>query len=357
LSATVVQAGELRIARLEALRGIASLGVLISHAYIFSHGIIPGPSLASRFIFSGGYGLNVFFAMTGYLLFWPFVKGRVDLATYARNRVLRIVPLYVIAIAVLLIAQGGDPDWWRFVLALQNYSSSTIASAKNLDPLLWSVIVEMHFYLLLPLIAIVARRWAGMAVLVALALALHGHSDAPLWKYNLPDTFVYFVVGMVLAMIRRELEDRRPRWLAGPAGQSFAWLAVSILIWLIAIDRYGDELLAAAASFFTVGACVLPLRESALRRLLDWRPLVLTGVISYSLYVWHLPIMHALYVHVSTSGAAMLAILPGCLLVAVVSYRVIEAPFLRLRRRWSDQSARILEDPWPASATSSSTPS
>ena len=69
-----------------------------------------------------------------------------------------------------------------------------------------------------------------------------------------------------------------------------------------------------------------------LTRSLDWRPLALIGVASYSLYLWHLPIVEALAPH------ALALSVPVSLAVALLSYRLVETPFLRLRRRWSSSS-------------------
>lgn len=87
-----------------------------------------------------------------------------------------------------------------------------------------------------------------------------------------------------------------------------------------------------------VGACVLPLRRGYLVRVLDWRPLAVVGVASYSLYVWHAQIIeNALQHGLLPHGTVQLTLLaaPLCILVALASYRWLEAPFLRLRRRWS----------------------
>ena len=97
----VDQAGEQRLARIESLRALAALGVLAGHAwgahYAFGRGAMR--SLPARTIFGGGFGVFVFFALSGYLLYRPLVDGdvrrrRVDLRRYAINRVLRTLPLY-----------------------------------------------------------------------------------------------------------------------------------------------------------------------------------------------------------------------------------------------------------------------
>jgi peptidoglycan/LPS O-acetylase OafA/YrhL len=105
--------------------------------------------------------------------------------------------------------------------------------------------------------------------------------------------------------------------------------------------HYDLDVAAAVASSLVVGAAGLPLQRGRLVRCLDWRPLALLGTASYSLYLWHLPIVEEI------SGASwspagflpLLAILvPICIGVALGSYAAIEEPFLRLRRSWSGRS-------------------
>src|SRR5204863_9138922 len=103
------QAGEERVARFESLRALAALGVLAGHAWGFHRGFganaYAGP--VDRLIFGGGYGVHLFFVLSGYLLFSPLLRttfgggGRIDLGGYARNRVLRILPLYYAVVVVL----------------------------------------------------------------------------------------------------------------------------------------------------------------------------------------------------------------------------------------------------------------
>lgn len=366
----IVQAGEHRLARLESLRALAALGVAVGHAWGLGHGYVIAETqrtFAGRIIFGGGFGVYLFFALSGYLLFWPFARrsfgggAPIDLRRYALNRAVRILPLYFVAvIALLLLQEGGGTgeQWWRFMLLAENFSRETVVTV---DGVLWSLVVEVHFYILLPLLAAATafvsrgslpRAAAFLLGIGAISLALRLHyvqgpvdGDA-VWRYNLPSTFFFFVPGMLLALLRLRVEARRPRWLDGPLGASGAWLAASVVVWVVVFYDYGLTPLTTIASFFAIAACVLPLRESLGRRFLDWRPLAAIGVVSYSLYVWHSRVqVHVAGIDGFPDGTVpiMLITLPLSVAAAFLSYRVIEAPFLRLRRRWS--SAAAPQDP------------
>jgi peptidoglycan/LPS O-acetylase OafA/YrhL len=346
--ARVDQAGEQRLARLESLRALAALGVLLGHVWGARHafGATGTDDLLGRTILGGGYGVFVFFALSGYLLFRPLANAvfdgeRVDLRRYAINRLLRTLPLYYVVVIVLLVVQEGGgslEQWWRFLTLTENLFPSTVLTV---DGPIWSLLVELQFYALLPLVAIGlarlargSRRNAAVLLLVAGAagaalriyLLNHRHTGDPRIVYSLLTTAFFFVPGMLLALAR----DVR---LRGPLGSGDLWLLASIPVWLFISDDYSRTALAAVASFLVVGAAVLPLRHGPLVRALDWRPLALVGVGSYSLYLWHLPIVEALARH----GALLWAV-PLSLVAALVSYRLVEAPFLRLRRRWSSSS-------------------
>ena len=347
-AARVDQAGEQRIARVESLRALAALGVLVGHVWgaHYAFGPQARDTLLARTIFGGGYGVYVFFALSGYLLFRPLVAatfdgGRVDLRRYAINRLLRTLPLYYAVVVVLLVVQEGGGtagQWLRFGTLTENLFRST---ALTVDGPIWSLIVELQFYALLPFVAYglarLARRSRRNAAVLLLIAGLAGaglrlylldrrHVDDPRVVYSLLTTAFFFVPGMLLALVR-DVRLPRPLLLAD------VWLLASVPVWLFIFDDYSRTAWAAVASFLVVGAAALPLTPGPLTRALDWRPLALIGVASYSLYLWHLPIVEALAPH------ALLLAVPLSLLVAFASYRLIEAPFLRLRRRWSPASA------------------
>lgn len=361
----VTQAGESRLARVESVRALAALGVVIGHLWATAHGFdnpdyIIG-TLPRRLVFGLSYGVWVFFGLTGYLLFWPFVRrqfdgaGPIHVRRYLFNRALRILPLYYFAVILLLLVAVPDPTrqmTWRHLLLLQNFWRDTIGSV---DAPIWSVVVEVQFYALLPLLAWgifkIAGRSRRRAAVVLGVLALAGmvarqvlalwaeNPALDLWRFQLPTTFGYFAAGMAVALLRSAWEERRPAILDGILGAPWLWLAAAVPLWVLMNWRYSYENVSVVAVFLIIGALVLPLRPWPGLRVLDFRPLALLGVVSYSLYVWHAPVILQLDGGrglMPYGFPAVLAVfLPLLIAVAVVSYLLVEAPALRLRRRWA----------------------
>lgn len=365
------QSGERRSARIESLRAIGALGVIVSHMCLLSVAY-QGTGYIGRLTFNTGYiGLYLFLALSGYLLFLPFARdqlgqGRaIDLRRYARNRALRILPLYYCAIGLLLVFHPFDVDrsqWWRFALFIQNYSHET---SNRLNAPLWTLAVEVQFYILLPFLALLIAKIGGrsvrrsvaiMSAIAVASLALRAHELrlgdpnilGVLGKYALPSQLYAFIVGMLIAVLGIGWERNPPAWASRRLlGAGSAWIAAGIVVYLlVAYDRNMQEPTLAVAAFLIVGACVLPLRHGPLVQLLEWRPLATLGLATYSLYVWHGPIVVALsgigpefsegiLTSKPTGFKTQLAIgIPLCIAAAALSYLVIERPFLRRRRRW-----------------------
>jgi peptidoglycan/LPS O-acetylase OafA/YrhL len=212
--------------------------------------------------------------------------------------------------------------------------------------------------LLVWLVATVSRRSRLRAALLLIALGLvsyfarrHAFANTGrriLLEYSLPATFMYFVPGMLLALLRAQWEQRRPAWLRGVLSKGDVWLGLAVAVTLWQFDDYSNLYAIAIASFLAVGACVLPLSRGRFVRALDWRPLAIVGVASYSLYIWHDPIVvwlsgrswlpHAYHWQLLIAGVVSVV-------VALISYQLIERPFLRLRRQWSPASAATASNP------------
>jgi peptidoglycan/LPS O-acetylase OafA/YrhL len=349
--ARVVQAGEVRSARIESLRALAAMSVLVGHVWLFTHGSA-STAYAQRLVAAGRYGVWLFFALTGYLLFWPFVRSRladggaIDLRRYSLNRALRILPLYYVVVVVLLVIDqhgGTSGQWLRFGTLTESFFRSTVGTV---DTPIWSLAVEAQFYVLLPLVAWLLLRSGsarqaslGLGALAALSLAVwfvkvHSPGSPDLrWRYSLPATFFNFTAGMFLAVLRARVR-RVP-------GGATALLLGGAALWLVAASaiRWAEPLCALGAALI-VGALVLPVRESPLNRALDLRPLAALGVASYSLYLWHVPAIRSLHSHTGWGTLPLLVAGAACAIaVAAVSYLGVERPFLGLRRRWGPVAA------------------
>ena len=164
---------------LDALRGVAVLGVLYGHAgklLDFGRGNTHGPE---SFIAENGWrGIYLFFALSGYLIFMPFARSLVDrtdapaTARYVRRRFARILPAHWIALcAMAFLITPIDFSWGRFtahVLLVQNLIPGV---SRAILPVTWTLGLEAIFYALVPIVAwVLARRFGDLTLRGALTL-------------------------------------------------------------------------------------------------------------------------------------------------------------------------------------------
>jgi peptidoglycan/LPS O-acetylase OafA/YrhL len=315
---------------------------------------------------------------------------------YLRRRMLRILPAYWFALTVLAIFPGiagvYTGDWWRYYFFLQLYSSRTLNTGI---PVAWTLCVEMSFYLLLPLWATVIRRvkigagpraWLHGELATLGAVALFGAVVQVLASRLVVSDIVadsllgnctWIALGMALAVlsvdcVARSSEPKPLRILGAHPGASLlaaaaCWMGATavlqpggvlgILLSLETKQPYARSLGDIALTF---GVCVflaVPVifgdqaAPGLTRRVLGWRPLMWVGLVSYGVYLWHLAVVSVLGessdpAHFSASGlglASQIGFAPTLVLlvltmavtlvIAGLSYRFVELPFLRLKER------------------------
>jgi peptidoglycan/LPS O-acetylase OafA/YrhL len=357
--------------------------VLGFHVWLYRPDGLPGPrrALGDKVLFELNLGLICFFVLSGFLLFRPFARAaltgspRLDLRGYALRRAARILPAYyaclVGALALYEIVGAGRlvppaGQLATFLFFGQSYSPNTLTAVNAVT---WTLCVEVVFYLLLPLLGWAVIRLGPRHVRAQAALLLslvavsvgwnaitHFSGWGPVASKSLPAYIGDFSFGMLAALWIEGLGvRRRDRAAAGPGRAAGLLLAVSGGALVAATgywhERWGSHTLAhqlltdmpAAAGFALLVAALACARGSA-PSLFRARPLVGAGVISYGLYLWHIPLILVLIELGLLPGslAPRLAVVLGLTVGAAwLSWRLIERPALRRVAR----RARAIESP------------
>jgi peptidoglycan/LPS O-acetylase OafA/YrhL len=381
--------GHPRFPLLDAMRAIAVLCVVLTHTGFLSG--LNQTSWLGDFTARLDLGVAVFFLISGFLLYRPFVNTRLNgapetpLVTYAKRRFLRIFPAYWLALTVLSISPGL-PDvhtghWWIYYGLFQAYDPTWFDKGIGIA---WSLSTEVAFYALLPLYAWAAARLArGVKVELALLGALATASvvaravvaaneqhaafgTASTFPITIGGSFLWFALGMGLAVISASIQGRAvPRavdfvarrpwvpWLLafgffvlvskgiGISGNKFENLTVA--------QNVSEHLLYAAVALCLLLPAVFGDAAGGWpRRVLANRWLAGLGLISYGVFLWHL----TLAIKLSGEGAGgwlpigrflslTVIVLAVSIPVAAASYLLLERPLLRLKyRQRNAQAAR-----------------
>jgi peptidoglycan/LPS O-acetylase OafA/YrhL len=367
------------------LRAVAALSVLVYHVAlgvgIFrgAENTVPGGAfepqgLAPAIEAATGHldlGLYIFFVLSGYLIARPFVRAFVAgdpapaVVPYARNRLLRILPAFWLVLTVLLVLNGtlGAPA--REVLGTYAFAIAYIDTPLiNLAAQSWTLLVELVYYLLLPLVALAATallgRRAGAGARLALVAAgalglglasLAWLNERPPDFHEPPASMWPFVPGILLAAVEIELEPRL-RGRAFWRWPAVALVAAGVALLALSTGLPGEHevtralLIAAGTGAVVAGPLLLQWSTGGTWRVLDNRVAHWLGERSYSIYLVHLGVIYMLR-DLATGPDdpeagfwLLLAVaVPVTIAAAAVSYRLFELPFLRRRARWRRRPA------------------
>jgi peptidoglycan/LPS O-acetylase OafA/YrhL len=371
-----------RLDVLDGLRGLAILLVVWYHIWLVS-GQAFGPL---TFIAQAGFvGVDLFFFISGFCLFYPYARAALDggaeptTRRFFERRFLKIVPSYLIALFVIAgvnYAQFGSPQnallqlatHLTFVHTLNANTFGTISGP------LWTIGVEVQFYLLFPLIVPWFRRspLAGYAILFAvsetyrLVIAGAGLGTSFCWINQLPAFFDVFGSGMLAAYA---LVALRSRVVLSPAAATAlsAGMFVVAIVGLGVVSSVGATLSDDAARDWLnahrllFGPICIALALSTFFAVERWRGFVATralvflSTISYNLYLWHLEI--AVWVHnsgVSPVWTIALAIPAAIALATLVTY-AFERPILEADITWVRAGVKARVRAFTQSLTAAST--
>lgn len=316
---------------LDGLRAIAVLAVVAYHAGL------PVPA--------GFVGVDIFFVISGYLITRllhgeVMLKGRIDFMAFYARRARRILPALVVVVLATLMAAGPllspveQQQTARSAAAAFLFAGNVFFAAlpggyfdPNPDTMpllhLWSLGVEEQFYLVWPVVLLLARKHpvralATLAVVSFIAaewLLLSGHSQAAF--YQMPARAWELALGGLVAL--------RP--VRMPKGS--AWVALAVVIGACCIPLSDFPGAGALPAVLGAAALVAAVQSGDRCALLESKPVVGVGLVSYSLYLWHWPVL--LFGGLLFVPALLLVAFAGIL--AVTSYRYVETPARRAERR------------------------
>ena len=347
-----------RVPSLTGVRALAAILVVATHAAYttgkYTHGYV-------GLVFSRmEIGVPIFFVLSGFLLFGPWVRAVASgapapsLRRYARNRVRRIMPAYVVTVLAAYLLYhfhnaGPNPghSWYgllRNLTLTQIYTDAYMFSHLHQGlTQMWSLAVEVAFYVALPvlvylLVVVLCRRhWrprlllAGLAglALISPAWMVFVHTvdflpdGARLW---LPGYLAWFIGGMVLTVLAA-MGVRCYWFIAVPLAVLCFFIAATPIAGEATTSPTGLAQALAKIGFYTVIATLLvaPLALSdsgAYSRLLSSAPMVWLGEISYEIFLVHLIVMElamvkVLHWHVYTGSMPVLFIVTLVLTIPV----------------------------------------
>lgn len=413
----------------DGLRAFAAIAVVFHHASIATGFAVRGPTVPftngqnlGAYFAHMDVGVQVFFLISGFLLYRPYVAAAFDdrvpvpTRTFLWRRFMRIYPAYWVAFIGIAVMVGirmpvpGARSMFEYFFLVHLYDpAKTIIS--TFDPIAgttvvsevfralggisqsWTLVVEVSFYLFVPAYAALLRRLGrgrddrsrlrleilGLVALYAISVlwrllcygvAAPGSALRFLGVYWLPANLDLFAMGMGLALASVWVARYgAPRLLRLVGSVDWVWWVVAFVCFHAATYWIGlsntlvlvhgsraftrQLLYGMVALFLLLPAVFGPAERGTVRRFLQLRPVVFLGTISYGIYLWHQAFIEQ--ITEVTNGVtfrspflpAALGALAMSVIVATVSFRLVEQPLLRLahgRRAFEARDALRFDD-------------
>ena len=353
----------MRIAKLDHLRALAAILVLLDHftSGVKRNGSFPHDAIVS-FFRSGHLGVSLFLVLSGYVLTQSALKNR-EVFTYSnfiKRRLYRIFPALIVLFILVITATRATStpmDIIRLITLQFNTGNELSGWGNDVLPVgvMWTASVELQIYLLFPLLLALALRPRGLRFLIevcAFVLILRFIFLASLdsgWSdlyHTILGRLDQFVLGMILAlfMSHKFSESRLKSWSLF----LFALLSFLLLGQFRGIYRdFYTSTIGGSASFLVEGlifaAIIYTYQSPSIsipKKISD--ALAWIGERSYSVYLFHLLVGRVIVGYLDQLGlwngasltraflVTIFVVLPGVLLFSALSYRIVEKPFIEL---------------------------
>jgi peptidoglycan/LPS O-acetylase OafA/YrhL len=340
------------IASLDGLRGIAAAAVVFSHMHLIF------PALESlQVIGIGDRSVAIFFALSGFLMAYLYGDrpiNRTAVADFLVSRFSRIYPVYLVAV-VAVIALSSIPgfDFINPIHGPKEIVRHVLLFGSS--GVLWSVPPEIQFYLLFPLIWLFLtdrKRYQALGLLIAGFLAVDALLGFPGPGILLLSKLAFFLFGAAAGRLHSTLVGQQ---LRQPVGTPIGLLALALPLFVLVSGQLFPTIESAwglAPAFAAALAVLLVAREHPISAaLFAAPPMRFLGKISFSLYLFHVPVMFLMANALSGMlplYAVVLGALCAALLMAWISYECIETPARRAlvslwRRRRTIETAEMAE--------------
>jgi peptidoglycan/LPS O-acetylase OafA/YrhL len=340
-------------------------------------GLVIGSHFGAGRFLPGGFGVTLFFFISGYLITGLLIEeesatAKVNISSFYIRRFLRLAPALITMICTasgIVFLMFGSLDWWQILAGLLYYTNYyEILGGAGLMPIwqLWSLAVEEHYYLIFPLIFTFAwkhpERFLAGLVALTIVILLWRTTLVVYWKaptartYLATDTRIDSILyGAILAAVLKTRFANISRYFEHWAVVSAA--AVVLLLTFIIRDPTFRETL----RYSLQGIAILPLfhailfvlRFSFARKVLEIPAMIWIGKLSYSLYLYHIVVFYVVATLLPNGSSEMLLALvsvPASLAAASFSYYCVEKHFQKLRNKfharntnYSSQIALIIQ--------------
>ncbi|GJL49512.1 MAG: acyltransferase [Nitrospirales bacterium] len=331
--------------QLDSLRAFAVLAVLIHHFYPVSESMG-----------LGYYGVRLFFVLSGFLITGILLdsrnrteqlgQGKISACCqfYAR-RTLRIAPVYYVALLLAMVAGNTDVlsgAWW-YATYMSNLLFIKLGFYPSTTAHLWSLAVEAQFYLIWPFVMLFMAKqrihWVIVLTIVAAPFyryiaTLGSHEGVEFYTFTLSsiDSLGW---GALLAWLIHNKKDIPGLQSTGRGLFLFLPMMTPLLMDTTYFYVFDNTLLSIAFIWFVAGAAKGFTGPVGI--IMNWKPLLYIGKISYGVYLYHLFIPWALYEvwgitqteHVLVN---MVMLMISTILVASLSWHVLEKPINRLKK-------------------------